>query len=126
VVWGWHAPLLHLAARHHPAIFVLEQGSMLVVSLWLWLAILGGPAASRPVRAAAGLIALVLTFSHMTMLGAVLTLSPRDLYGHGADGLADQQRAGAVMIAAATVTYLGAAVWLSRLLLSRAAAERRA
>src|SRR5687767_12151207 len=60
VVWGWHAPLLHLGARHHPAVFALEQGSMLLVSLWLWLAILGGAAAARRGRAASGLIALVL------------------------------------------------------------------
>ena len=62
-------------------------------------------------------VALVLTFAHMTMLGAVLALTPRDLYGHGAGAVADQQLGGAVMIAAGTVAYLGAALWLSRALL---------
>lgn len=126
VVWAWHAPLLRLAARHDGLMFAAEQASFFIAALWLWLSIVGGDARQRSSRAAAGVVALVLTFAHMTMLGAVLALSPRALYGHGAAGLADQQVAGTIMIAAATVAYLGAAIWLSRGLLSPPAAERRA
>jgi putative membrane protein len=97
--------------------FSLEQASFVLASTYLWLAILGGDRASRAPRAATGIIALVLTFAHMTMLGAVLALTPRDLYSHGPAALADQQLGGAVMIATGTIAYLGAALWLSRTLL---------
>lgn len=117
VFWGWHAPALHLAARHDAAVFAVEQASFLGASTYLWLAILGGDRASSAMRAGAGIIALVLTFAHMTMLGALLALTPRDLYTHGPEALADQQFGGAVMIASGTVAYLGAALWLSRAIL---------
>ena len=42
VVWSWHAPALHHAARHATGTLVLEQGSFLTVGLLLWLAALGG------------------------------------------------------------------------------------
>lgn len=115
VVWAWHAPALHVAARHRDGMLALEQVSFLGASAYLWLAILGGDRASSAMRAATGIVALVLTFAHMTMLGALLALTPRDLYGHGA--LDDQQLGGAVMIGGGTVAYLGAALWLSRSLL---------
>lgn len=117
VIWAWHAPALHTAARHDSGMWALEQVSFLGAATYLWLAILGGDRASSAMRAGAGIIALVLTFAHMTMLGALLALTPRDLYGHGAGSLADQQLGGAVMIAAGTVAYLGGALWLSRSLL---------
>jgi len=117
VIWAWHAPLLHIAARHGGAMFALEQASFLSASTYLWLAILGGDRASRAMRSGSGIIALVLTFAHMTMLGAVLALTPRDLYAHGLGAIADQQLGGAVMIATGTIAYLGAALWLSRALL---------
>jgi putative membrane protein len=114
VVWGWHLPALHLTARHHAGWFAAEQIAFLCASLFLWLSIVGGVRQERPARAAAGVIALVLTFAHMTMLGVLIALAPRDLYGHRSDGIADQQMGGGVMIAVAVVVYLGAALWLSR------------
>ena len=117
VIWAWHAPALHTVARHDAGMFALEQASFLCAATYLWMSILGGDRASGAMRTGTGIIALVLTFAHMTMLGAVLALAPRDLYGHGAAALADQQLGGAVMIAAGTVAYLGAALWLSRALL---------
>jgi putative membrane protein len=117
VIWAWHAPVWHIAARHDIAMFALEQASFLGASTHLWRSIVGGDRASSAMRAGAGIVALVLTFAHMTMLGAVLALSPRDLYGHGGPAVADQQLGGAMMIAGGTVAYLGAALWLSRTLL---------
>ena len=125
VVWTWHAPALHIAARHGGGMFALEQASFMIASTYLWLAILGGERASRALRSGTGIIALVLTFAHMTMLGAVLALTPRDLYSHGSAAQADQQLGGAVMIATGTIAYLGAALWLSRaLLVARPYGER--
>ena len=118
VIWSWHAPAWHVAAGHNPAVFALEQACFLGAATYLWLSILGGEPVSRAMRAAAGVVALVLTFAHMTMLGAVLALTPRVLYAHAAEALTDQQLGGAVMIAAGTVAYLGTALWLSHSLLA--------
>ena len=116
VVWGWHLPKLHLAARHDAAWFAAEQISFALAALLLWISILGGDARDQAARAGAGVIALVLTFAHMTMLGVLIALSPRDLYGH--QSLADQQAGGAVMVLAGTVAFPAAALWLSRSLLA--------
>ena len=126
VVWGWHVPALHVAARHDAAWFAAEQISFAAAALYFWISILGGGAHERDGRTGAGVIALVLTFAHMTMLGVVIALSPRDLYGHGADGLLDQQHGGTLMILAGTIAYPAAALWLSRTLISSRAGEERA
>jgi putative membrane protein len=114
VVWGWHTPALHDAARHNVAMFAAEQASFGVAAMWLWLSILGGGDFERRARAATGVIALVLTFAHMTMLGALIALAPRVLYAHHAITLADQQLGGAVMLAAATVAYPVASLLIVR------------
>lgn len=130
VVWGWHAPELHHAARHSAPMFVAEQGSFLVAGLWLWLSIFGGGASVRADRAGIGVIALALTFAHMTLLGALLSLTPRPLY-HAAPGtdaftLGDQQLGGAIMLATSAVVYVGAGIWLGRTILGRAETVKRA
>lgn len=122
VVWGWHLPALHTAARDDAAWFAAEQISFAAAALFLWTAILGGDARERAARAGAGVIALVLTFAHMTMLGVLIALAPRELYGHHAGALADQQQGGAVMVLAAALAYPAAALWLSRSLLAPRAA----
>ena len=114
VVWGWHTPALHDAARHNVAMFAAEQASFAVAAMWLWLSIVGGGDFERRPRAATGIIALVLTFAHMTMLGALIALAPRVLYAHHAITLADQQLGGAVMLAAGAVAYPLASLWIAR------------
>jgi putative membrane protein len=121
-VWGWHAPALHLAARHRPWIFALEQLTFFVVSLYFWLAILGGDREARSARSGTGVLALVLTFAHMTMLGALIAIAPRDLYSHGSGAIADQQLGGVLMITIGAVVYPFAAVRLSSRLLGPQAA----
>lgn len=125
VVWTWHAPLLHVATRYRTATFVVEQATFFVTGLYLWLAIVGGDAHGRAIRRWSGIIALVLTFGHMTMLGVLLALSPRDLYGHGVDAPVDQKLGGTLMIVASTIGYLGAAVWLSSGLIADRVKQRR-
>jgi putative membrane protein len=109
VVWGWHAPALHHRAHHTPALFWIEQLSFLASGLAVWLSVFGGSARERSGRRAVGLVALLLTSMHMTLLGALLALSPRALY-HG--GLADQHLGGAVMLLAGSVSYLAGGLWL--------------
>jgi putative membrane protein len=122
VVWGWHAPALHGAARASPAVMALEQASFLAVGLLVWLAAFGRH--RGPARAAwgAGILALFLTSMHMTLLGALLALSPRPLYhAHGAlpglTPLADQHLGGAIMLLVGGASYLiGSLVLMARLL----------
>jgi putative membrane protein len=127
LVWGWHTPALHHAARHSSAAFALEQGSFLLSGLWLWAAAVGG---DRRARAGAGIVGLLLTCMHMTLLGALLALPPRPLYDHGAahaepswqaaraepsrlGPLADQHLGGAIMIVLGGAAYLCGGLWLA-------------
>ena len=116
VVWAWHAPALHHAARAATGVLVLEQASFLAVGLGLWLSAFGGGAARRRERAAAGVGGLLLTSMHMTLLGVLLALAPRALYVHvaaaGATALGDQQLGGVLMLALGGTAYLAGALWL--------------
>ncbi len=112
VVWGWHLPVLHNAARASVVMLAAEQASFFIAAMLLWLSILGGSACDRRDRAAVGVVALVLTFAHMTMLGALIALAPRVLYDHHTITIADQQLGGALMIVAGAVAYPLAALWI--------------
>jgi putative membrane protein len=114
VVWGWHAPLLHLAARENPAVLAIEQGSFLVAGLWLWLASGAGWSPADGQRAWSGMVALLFTSMHMTLLGAVLALSPRALYHHHSAALADQHLGGSLMLLIGGGAYLAGGIWLAR------------
>lgn len=119
VVWGWHLPVLHHAARAGGMALLLEQGSFLLAGLAVWMSALGGDAAERAGRAAVGTVALLLTSMHMTLLGALLGLAPRPLYHAGAAraALRDQQVGGALMLGVGGVVYLVAGVALTAALL---------
>lgn len=117
VVWAWHAPALHHAARHHIGVLVVEQGMFFVAGIFLWLSACGGDALSWKNRSAAGIVALLLTAMHMTLLGALLALGPRALYSHaqglaGLSGSDDQHLGGAIMILIGGVSYLVGGLWL--------------
>lgn len=126
VVWAWHTPALHHAARHTVSGLLLEQGSFLVSALYVWLAAFGGDARAREERAGAGVVALLLTSMHMTLLGALLALPPRPLYDHashqhgaGMSSLEDQHLGGAIMLAAGGASYMAGGLWLTLGLLRR-------
>ena len=131
-VWAWHAPALHHAARHHAWAFALEQGTFLLAGILLWCAALGGSRAERRERAIAGIIGLLLTSMHMTLLGALLALTPRVLYEHpGYDAalspLLDQQLGGAIMLLFGGAAYLAGGVGLAAdVLVDRRAHKERA
>ena len=108
VVWLWHTPALHHAAQVQLLPFVLEQASFLAAGLLFWLAIVGVVQHDHGRQAGTAVIALMLTLAHMTLLGALLSLSPRPLFAHGADplaALADQQRGGAIMLVVSAIVY---------------------
>jgi putative membrane protein len=131
VVWAWHTPALHHAARQFTSVLAIEQASFLLVALWLWLSALGGGPAQRADRGGAGIVAMLLTSMHMTLLGALLALPPRTLYGsagHGPGqpaGLADQHLGGAIMLAAGALSYLVGGLVLAAELLRRRAQHSR-
>lgn len=137
VVWSWHAPMLHHAARAIPGGFVAEQGSFFVAGLAVWLASISGPCAAARERAGAGMTALLLTSMHMTLLGALIALTPRALYSHAAHAhaaattltpLEDQHLGGAIMLAIGGVSYLAGGLALATRLVRKpfASSEVRA
>lgn len=118
VVWSWHAPALHHAARHATGTLVLEQASFITAGLLLWLAARGG----------AGVVALLFTSMHMTLLGALFALADRPLFAHASTGpaalspLADQQLGGVIMLLVGGASYLAGGLWLIGSLLRTSAA----
>lgn len=115
VVWGWHAPALHEAARSSPLVLGIEQTSFLLAGLLVWLSAFGGEDSPRSRRRGEGVVALLLTSMHMTLLGALLALPPRPLYaaGSAASSLADQHLGGALMIGVGGVAYLAGGLALT-------------
>jgi putative membrane protein len=116
-VWAWHAPALHHAARHSGGALLLEQAMFLGAGLLVWLSAFGG---GRPggERTATGIAALLLTSMHMTLLGALLALTPRPLYGHagitpfGLSALEDQNLGGVLMLLGGGISYLVGGLYL--------------
>jgi putative membrane protein len=123
VVWAWHAPVLHHAARTSGVWLLAEQGSFLGAGFLVWMSALGGERGAGD-RTGIGVVALLLTSMHMTLLGALLALAPRPLYQHGAAAaslttLGDQHLGGAIMLLVGGVAYLAGGLLLSsRMLLS--------
>ena len=123
VVWGWHAPAMRMVAETSLAATVAEQAAFLAAGVFLWWTSLAG---DRPVQAAAGAVALLLTSVHMTLLGALLALSPRPLYGLNdvicfgtvLGASQDQQLGGVIMLVAGAVVYLAGGIFLAGRLLT--------
>ncbi len=119
VVWAWHAPAPHHFARSTTAGLVLEQGSFLASGLYLWIAAVGGDGEQRRARVASGMLGLLLTSMHMTLLGALLALAPRPVYEHahggfGLSALEDQHLGGAIMLVVGGAAYLAGGLALAR------------
>ena len=124
VVWAWHAPALHHAARTSATWLTVEQSMFLICGFALWMSALGGDRVGS--RAGAGVIALLLTSMHMTLLGSLIALSPRPLYSHAdvrghVGALDEQQRGGAIMLVIGGASYLAGGLVLSARLLGATA-----
>jgi putative membrane protein len=104
---------LRAAAEASTAVTTLEQASFLAAGFLLWRACFH-------TGALAGAAGLVFTSMHMTLLGALLALSPRPLYGSDPVtclGLTlgpaqDQQLGGTLMLLVGAVVYLAGGVAL--------------
>lgn len=111
VLWVWHAPPLFQSAMQSEALHYLEHAAFFLTALLFWHAVLR--AARAPSRRIEGIAAIVVTLIQGGLLGALLTLAGRPLFGHGAETLAwgltplaDQQLAGLVMWVPAGAVYL--------------------
>jgi putative membrane protein len=110
VVWGWHLPPLHEWAALGDAAFALQQASFLLGGMLVWLVAFGDRSRAAT---AAGVLVMLLTFVHMTMLGMLLAFAPTLIYSpvvcQGSFGLGpldDQRLGGALMAAAGGLPYL--------------------
>ena len=115
VVWFWHTPVLHELARQSALTLIAEQASFLVTGFFLWISVVGGEPENRR---AGGIVALLLTAMHMTLLGALLALSQRPFYahpdaGHESAALDDQHLGGAIMLLVGGLSYLVGALGIS-------------
>jgi putative membrane protein len=119
VVWSWHAPALRALAESSLFVTAIEQATFLAAGLFLWLACL--PRRSSDTTGnAAGAFALLLTSIHMTLLGALLALTPRPLYGVDEvscfgivlSARQDQELGGAIMLLVGAAVYLAGGVTL--------------
>ncbi|RKF12665.1 hypothetical protein D6850_17045 [Roseovarius spongiae] len=130
VVWSWHTPALHLAAALDGRAFALQQLSFLVTGMLVWLPGL----ADRTRRgAAAGALAMLGSFIHMTMLGVLLALAPGQIYASGIcggafglDALSDQRLGGIIMALGGGLGYLAAALYFAARLLGSGSDPRAA
>jgi putative membrane protein len=114
VVWTWHVPALHEAARRLPWILALEQISFLAAGLLLWTAACGGSPEQRTSRAGTGVVALLFTSMHMTLLGALFALANRSVFHQStAASMADQHLGGSIMLLVGGASYLAGGLGLT-------------
>jgi putative membrane protein len=112
VLWAWHIPAAFELALRVPAVHWLEHLTLLGAGLLFWHALLR----ARGVALGWGVMWMLVTVIHSGMLGALITLAPRPLYGiYVAQGdvsraLADQQLAGLIMWVPMGTVYLAAAL----------------
>ena len=123
VVWAWHAPALHRFARETTMGLVAEQSTFLIAAFLVWMAAFGGGREPGGHRDIAGVTALLLTSIHMTLLGALIALAPRPLYGHAGASIAaghdlgEQALGGTIMLLVGGVAYLAGGLALAARLL---------
>lgn len=124
IVWSWHLPATRVIAAGGWGL-VLEQAMFAGAGLLLWSACLGTRDADSNARRASGIVALLLTTMHMTLLGALIALAPRTLFdtagftclGVTVSPLTDQHLGGVVMLLVGAGAYLlGGLALLGRLL----------
>jgi putative membrane protein len=117
-LWFWHAPALFDAAVEREWLHTLEHASFFGTALLFWRAILDARSGERIGLALAAAFA---TLMHGGLLGGLITMALRPLYGSylgraelwGLTALEDQQLAGLLMWVPMGVVYFGACLWLA-------------
>lgn len=116
-MWTWHLPWPYQAALRHRAVHDLQHASFLVAALLFWRVLLD-PISRQRLGQGQAVLVLFTTTLHATVLGVLMTISPRAWYPAYADktqwwGLTpmeDQQLAGLIMWMPACAPYLVFAV----------------
>ena len=123
-LWAWHMPVLFEAALANPWMHWLEHASFLATGLLFWWAMLGRPA--RIYGYGLSVACLFVTLLHTSLLGTLLTLSPRRAPGRttgaaawGLTAIEDQQLAGLIMWIPGGALYTLAALALAGLWITR-------
>lgn len=123
----WHAPVLFDAAVTNVALHRLQHLSFFISAVLFWWSVLR--------RSEAGVAAwhVFITMLHTSVLGALMALAPRVLYGAqtataaswGLTLLEDQQLAGIIMWVPAGTIYAGAATALAAIWIKQAGERTR-
>ena len=117
VIWGWHTPLAHEAARTKPLYLAAEQASFLLVAMLLWSSALHARTGQERLFGAG---ILLFTSMHMSLLGVLITLAqspicrtlPQDPAPFGLTTMQDQQIGGVMMLCVGGSVYLAAGLML--------------
>lgn len=116
ILWVWHMPAPYSWGLSSVPAYWLMQLSLLGSAWLLWRAIL-----SPATEVGSALVALVTTVAQMGLLAALIVFAPRAIYAvhfatteaWGLSPLADQQLAGLLMWAPASLPYIGLGLWLA-------------
>lgn len=118
-IWAWHMPALFEAALGREWVHWLEHANLLGTGLIFWWALLGRVGV---LGYGGSLACLFATALHSSLLGTLLTFSPRPWYGAapaapewGLTALEDQQLAGLIMWIPGGLVYAVAALALAGL-----------
>lgn len=130
-LWIWHAPVLFDAAVEREWLHTLEHASFFGTGVLFWRALL---AARSGAGLGAALAAAFATLMHGGLLGGLITMAPRPLYGSylgrtelwGLTALGDQQLAGLLMWVPMGVVYFGACLALAARLIVQSGRDRPA
>lgn len=120
LLWFWHAPAPYAATFASPVAYWAMHVSLFGAALWLWAGLLDRTAARLMLTLGASLVSTV----QMGLLGALITLAPRPIYGPhalttaawGLTPLQDQQLGGGIMWVPGCVVFLAASIlvlWLA-------------
>lgn len=126
-IWAWHAPVLFDAAVTNVAMHRLQHLSFFLTAMLFWWSVFR--------RSETGVAAwhVFITMLHTSVLGALMALAPRVLYGaqtataasFGLTPLEDQQLAGVIMWVPAGTIYAGAALALAAIWIKRSGEQTR-
>jgi cytochrome c oxidase assembly factor CtaG len=125
-IWVWHAPGLFDAAVTDIAIHRLQHLSFFLSAVLFWWSVF------RRSEAGAAAWHVFITMLHTSVLGALMALAPRVLYGvqtasasaWGLTPLEDQQLAGIVMWVPAGTIYAGATLALTAIWIKQAGGRK--
>jgi putative membrane protein len=124
-IWIWHAPVIFDAAVNDIAIHRLQHVSFFSTAVLFWWSVF------RRSETGAAAWHVFITMLHTSVLGALMALAPRVLYGAqtatssawGLTPLEDQQLAGIIMWVPAGTIYAAAALALMAIWIKQAGAR---